>query len=426
MSTQGHYEQPDSDIDDGQQVPIDAQSIALVSDQEINRQIATAKRYPRSLTSFRRQAMEMVSLNAIIAGQCTYVLPRKTQDGKRIEGPSARFAEIVYSCWGNCRASARVTDIGDEYITAEGIFYDLEKNNAIRYEVLRRITNKDGERYGADMIGVTGNAACAIAIRNAILKGIPKAFWNDIHEKAKVVAAGDDKTFNDRKAEVIRVFKDLGVLPAQLYELLEIKGSDDLNTEHLLTLAGILTAIQEGDTSIEATFGKAHGHTHAQGGQQRPNEFSRPNGSQGGPQAHQQAQPQPPQPKSADPQAAPQQAPVAVQGLPAPDTMQRLPEQVPPQPKPEEVKTVAQGTAEVSERSKEDRLKDTMRDYIADKTIEMRATCKRVSQVTDILLKVKEEFGDDHWVYGEMAKITNAYQEELVAALTKPSARKGK
>ena len=104
----------------------------------------------------------MVTLNESIAQQCIYALPR---DGKTIEGASARFGEIVASAWGNCRAGARTVNEGTEFITAQGVFQDLERNVAITYECSPRIVDKNGRKLllGPDMIGVTANAACSIA-----------------------------------------------------------------------------------------------------------------------------------------------------------------------------------------------------------------------------------------------------------------------
>ncbi|KAG1166891.1 hypothetical protein G6F35_017935 [Rhizopus arrhizus] len=106
----------------------------------------------------------MVTLSQSIAEQCVYALPR---DGKTIEGPSARFAEVIASAWGNNRAGARVIDDKGEFIIAQGVFHDLERNVAITYEVQRRIVDRQGRRFKPDMIGVTANAACSIALRNA-------------------------------------------------------------------------------------------------------------------------------------------------------------------------------------------------------------------------------------------------------------------
>lgn len=228
-------------------------TLALLNKSEIDMQIATAHKYPRSVVKFRNEVMQMVTLNEQVAGECVYALPR---DGKTIEGPSARFAEVVASAWGNSRAGARVvSDVGD-FVTAQGVFHDLEKNVAITYEVQRRITNKNGQRFKADMIGVTANAACSIALRNAILKGVPKAFWADMLDAARQCIMGDIKTLANRRADAIAAFQRFGVLPAQIFDRLDVTGQEDITLEHLVVLRGLMTAIKEGDTTAEQAFAK--------------------------------------------------------------------------------------------------------------------------------------------------------------------------
>lgn len=226
-------------------------SIELISAAEINQQIATAKKYPRQITTFMREARQLVTLNESIAQQCIYALPR---DGKVIEGPSARFAEIMAHAWGNSRAGARVVHEGAEFLTAQGVMHDLERNVAITFEVQRRITGKGGKRYGADMIGVTANAACSIALRNAILKVVPKAFWQPLYDEARKVVAGDVKTLSNKRAEAIAQFQFFGVSKEQLCAKLGRAGIADITVEDLVTLFGILTAIKEGDTTPEQAF----------------------------------------------------------------------------------------------------------------------------------------------------------------------------
>ena len=204
-----------------QAMSADDSMVSMISRAEIDQQVSTAKKYPRSIKRFVDEATAMVTLNESIAQQCIYALPR---DGKVVEGASARFAEIVASAWGNCRAGARVVNESGDFITAQGVFHDLERNVAITYEVQRRITGKNGRRYSADMIGVTGNAASSIALRNAILKGIPKAFWDSLYQKARAVVAGDVKTLANKRAEAIKQFQIYGVTEAQILAKLGREG----------------------------------------------------------------------------------------------------------------------------------------------------------------------------------------------------------
>lgn len=242
-------------------------TIELLNRSEIDQQITTAKRYPRSISKFRKDALEMVTLNESIAKECVYALPRKEYDResgnsvtKVIEGPSARFAEIILSAWGNARAGGRVVGESGEFVTAQGAFHDLERNVAITYEVQRRITNKKGVRFGADMIGVTSNAATSIALRNAIQKGIPKAFWADIYAAARKTIAGDVKTLANRRSDAIKEFAIFGVNEKMILTVLERAGIQDVTIDDLVTLHGFLTAIRDEGTPPEEIFGTPEAH----------------------------------------------------------------------------------------------------------------------------------------------------------------------
>lgn len=235
-------------------------TLMALNSSEIDTQIATAKRYPRSLKRFLNEALEMVTLSEDIAGECIYALPR---GGKSIEGPSARFAEIVVSAWGNCRAGTRVVAEDDRFVTSQGVFIDLQRNTAITCEVKRRITDKHGNRFKDDMIGVTSNAACSIALRNAVLKGVPKAFWRKLYDEARRVAIGDVKTLATRRGAMIAAFGKMGVTPEVIFEKLEIAGEPDITLDHLGVLRGMYTAIKEGDSTIEQLFSRDTEQTRA-------------------------------------------------------------------------------------------------------------------------------------------------------------------
>lgn len=229
----------------------EAGTVALLNRSEIDMQIATAHKFPRSIKKFRDETLQMVTLNEQVAQECIYSLPR---DGKNIEGPSARFAEVVASTWGNSRAGARVVNDQGDFVTAQGVFHDLERNVAITYEVQRRIVDKNGRRFKLDMIGVTANAACSIALRNSILKGIPKAFWSDLYEAARETAIGNVQTLANRRQRALHVLQKMGVQPDTVFAFLKIQGQEDITLEHLATLFGITTALKEGDTTPEQAF----------------------------------------------------------------------------------------------------------------------------------------------------------------------------
>lgn len=235
-----------------------SEGMAVINTAEINQQIATAHRFPRSITSFRRKVYEMVTLDTETAESCIYAIPR---DGKIIDGPSIRFAEILLVGWGNYRAATEVTDIGDRFITAEGVFFDLETNGAIKAKTMRRIVGKstaqhpNGKRFGDDMIVTTGNAAASIALRNAITRGIPKALWKELFDEAKKVAGGSAQTFGVRRDKVIKELGIQGATPDQIFALLGVKGVDDLQTEHLVHLRGLQNAIKDGEVLVDEAFG---------------------------------------------------------------------------------------------------------------------------------------------------------------------------
>lgn len=225
--------------------------LTAISRAELDQQITTARAFPRSLRRFVTECMEMATLNEQVAEECMYALPR---GGKTIEGPSVRMAEIVASAWGNSQAGARVVDEGAEFVTAQGVFWDLQRNVKITMEVRRRITDKHGRRFNSDMIGVTGNAACSIALRNAIFRGIPKAFWNDIYQAARKCAVGDIKTLANRRAEGLAYLQKIGASEAQVLGLLGVAGVEDIGLDHLAVLKGLATAIKTGETTVEEAF----------------------------------------------------------------------------------------------------------------------------------------------------------------------------
>src|SRR6185503_20995123 len=80
-------------------------ALSAVDKASIDMQIATAKQYPRVVSDCIKEALTLATMDEDTAGSMFYALPR---GGKKIEGPSARLAEIMAYSWGNLRVDADI------------------------------------------------------------------------------------------------------------------------------------------------------------------------------------------------------------------------------------------------------------------------------------------------------------------------------
>lgn len=228
-----------------------SESLEALTRGEMDIQIATAKRYPRNITNVLSTIETLATMDKDIAASCFYSLPR---DGKNISGPSVRLAEIVASAWGNLRVQARIIGNDGKMITAQGVCHDLETNVAASVEVKRKITNKQGKTFSEDMQVVTGNAACAIAMRNALFKIVPAAYIKKVIDQAKKLSVGEGKEFEQVRKATIDWFANKGVTPKKLFDFLSVKGEQDITSEMVSDLRGVANAINEGTSTIEEIF----------------------------------------------------------------------------------------------------------------------------------------------------------------------------
>ncbi len=224
---------------------------AAIAIAEIESQIATAKQYPRDIKVFKDKLMAMANLDRETAEGCYYAVPR---GGKTIDGPSVRLAEIALSCYGNCVAEADIVNEDEKYIYAMGQCRDLENNVSVRVRIRRKITNKHGKRYNDDLIAVTANAACAIALRNAIFKVVPGAYIKPVFDKVKRTAVGDAKSLSNRRAEVLERLALLGVDEVRVLHTLNRSNVDSITFEDIAKLIGLGTAVYDGDTELDTAF----------------------------------------------------------------------------------------------------------------------------------------------------------------------------
>jgi hypothetical protein len=249
---QGEIVEQSTEIADFRESPT---ALATVTRAEVDSQIATAKRYPRSLQKFLQEAKTIVAIDPELAAQCTYILPaRKGGDGKAITGPSVRLAEIIAATWGNLRIVQRITDDDGRTVTAQAVAMDLERNVGYQIEVRKNVTTRDGRRYSADMVNTATMAAMSIASRNATFKVVPRAFVNIIQDEARAVARGDVRTLPDRTNRALAWFAREGVDAAKVYDHLGINGPADMTLDHLERLQGIKVAVQDGAGTLAEIF----------------------------------------------------------------------------------------------------------------------------------------------------------------------------
>jgi len=237
----------------------DTGTLLAIQRAEIDIQIATARQFPRSWKEVQDSIRSLSTLDKATAESCTYSKPQgKDKDGKQqfVNGPSIRFAEIVASMYGNCRQAARVISIDrkNKQVVAQGVFHDLERNTLTLKEVSRSIATKSGGIYSADMIVVAGNAACSIALRNAILSGVPAAVYKKGLDEAQRLVRGDLKTLAERRQMAVKAFEEFGVKPAQVYAAIGVRGLEDIQLDELMILGGIMNGIKAGDTTVEEVF----------------------------------------------------------------------------------------------------------------------------------------------------------------------------
>ena len=244
-----------------------ADMLEAINRSEIDMQIATARRFPRDVELAKKRIVSLACQDKNIADNCFYHLERteKKQDEHGqwrdtktvIEGLSVRMAEIIATSWGNLRCAARIIGNDGKQITAQGVCHDLETNVAISVENNRSITNKQGKTYSQDMQIVTGNAACAIAFRNAVLKVVPKVVIGNIIQQIETKAREEiqQRGVPEQWRDCVAAFQKMGVKESELLDWLgEGRTRADIVADDIMRLGGVYTAINEGTTTVAECF----------------------------------------------------------------------------------------------------------------------------------------------------------------------------
>lgn len=239
------------DIEILEQKPlVDASVVGMVTRAEIEQLIDVAHKYPRSVDAAIKAMKSLSCYDEESATECVYSLPR---DGKTVIGPSVRFAEMASQVWRNNRVAARITAVDrvEKYVEAEGFFLDAEANVAQLARVRRRISGKSGRLFSDDMITVTGNAACSIAKRNAILSGIPKMAWRPAFNGALSILRGNPNTLKEHRQKTLESIGQFGLKGEQIFQIMGVGGIEDIDVDRLVHMRGLYSALAGGETTAD-------------------------------------------------------------------------------------------------------------------------------------------------------------------------------
>jgi hypothetical protein len=229
-------------------------ALEAIQRAEVDIAITTAKRYPRDIARSIKTCRELALRNEQIAGRCNFAVPRA---GKKVIGPSVHFARIVAYSWGNASALSRVVGCDHDNAHIQGVFHDLQTNLRIGVEMdwpVQPPHDPTPERW-KDQMTLAKRAGAAVGLRVAIFNVIPMVLFNGIADEAKVVAAGDAKTFEERRNAAIAECKKLGVTQGMIYRALERNGIEAITTDDLIYLHGLLTSIADNTMTVFEAFG---------------------------------------------------------------------------------------------------------------------------------------------------------------------------
>lgn len=242
---------------DYEALPVEQTEVQIVPLDELERanvdvQVSTAKRYPRDMRRSVNNSIVMATMNEEVARSCGYAL---TRGGKPVTGPSVHLAKIIVSNWGNMRTEAKVVQITDKQVISRGTAWDLENNVASAFEVRRSIVDKYGERYSDDMITVTGNAANAIAYRNAVFAVIPKSITDRIYRAAQQFITGDlsdNDVLLKKRTKIFADFKNTyGIDENTVIKICGKNTDQQIGADEIALLVGLLQSLKDGDTTVD-------------------------------------------------------------------------------------------------------------------------------------------------------------------------------
>jgi len=89
------------------------------------------------------------------------------------------------------------------------------------------------------------------AYRNAVFRVVPFPVIKRAIDQIRKVAMGSAADIESLRSRCLGFYKQRGVTDKQILEFMQRSSKEELTQEDIFTLAGIATAIEEGDTTID-------------------------------------------------------------------------------------------------------------------------------------------------------------------------------
>lgn len=219
-------------------------------------QTAIAVHVPRVLDTVKRRVIE----EAMYAGEdFFYAWTQKDKNSSTgqglIEGTSIEGAMILIRNWGNAVCEPDIVDETPTHWMLRATFIDLETGfsggRLFRQRKNQKSAAKMDDERGLDIAFQVGQSK---AIRNAIVRAVPKWLVDEALEAAKSAAAKQYSDMAESSARAIDGFtRDYGVTLAQLERKLGKKRVDWIPPD-IVMLRAIFKALREGMTSVGQEF----------------------------------------------------------------------------------------------------------------------------------------------------------------------------
>lgn len=219
---------------------------ALMISADIGALVDLAHKYPRDERACYQKVLGMATIDKDTAQACFYSVPR---DGKRVQGPSVRLAEMFFSSWRNLRVATRHVEETHTAVVAEALALDLETNSCFLAQKRRSIVGRAG-RYKPDTIQNTSNAAQSIAFRDVVFRVIPKVYVDRVFEAARTVALEGATSLTERRQKVVEHWEKQGVRQSRLLKHLGHRAVEEITIEDIDYLLGVWQAIKQADIDL--------------------------------------------------------------------------------------------------------------------------------------------------------------------------------